>query len=136
MVTKNKKKKKVSKESLGGTGGPGSSSGNPKTKKKKSKKKTSKEEFLEPILADPSSRSELNLLAALENPIGNNGNVSDDSTMQQEEVEKPNKVIYRAQSFTSLKADLRQDMNRVSSFSRCLNGTFPCRSCSVKTFGH
>ena len=33
--------------------------------------------------------------------------------------------IYRAQLFTSLKADLRQDMNRVSSFSRCLNGTFP-----------
>ena len=30
-----------------------------------------------------------------------------------------------AQSFTSLRADLRQDMNIVSSFSRCLNGTFP-----------
>ena len=29
------------------------------------------------------------------------------------------------QSFTSLMADLRQDVNRVSSFSRCLNGTFP-----------
>ena len=29
----------------------------------------------------------------------------------------------RSQSFTSLMAD--QDINRVSSFSRCLNGTFP-----------
>ena len=32
---------------------------------------------------------------------------------------------YRAQSFTSLKAGLRQDINRVSSFSKCLNGTVP-----------
>ena len=32
--------------------------------------------------------------------------------------------FFRAQSFTSLMADLRQDINRVSSFSRCLNGTF------------
>ena len=31
----------------------------------------------------------------------------------------------RFQSFTSLMADLYQDLNRVSSFSRCLNGTFP-----------
>ena len=31
----------------------------------------------------------------------------------------------RAQSFTSLMADLRQDINRVSPFSRSLNGTFP-----------
>ena len=32
----------------------------------------------------------------------------------------------RSQSFTSLMADLRQDINIVSSFSRmCLNGTFP-----------
>ena len=30
-----------------------------------------------------------------------------------------------AQSFTSLMADLRQDINSVSSFTRCLNGTFP-----------
>ena len=30
-----------------------------------------------------------------------------------------------AQSFTSLTADLRQDINRVSSFIMCLNGTFP-----------
>ena len=28
------------------------------------------------------------------------------------------------QSFTSLIEDLRQEMNRVSSFRRCLNGTF------------
>ena len=32
-----------------------------------------------------------------------------------------------AQSFTSLMTDLRQDINRVSLFSRCLNGTFPWR---------
>ena len=31
----------------------------------------------------------------------------------------------RFQSFTSLMADLYQDINRVSSFSRGLNGTFP-----------
>ena len=31
----------------------------------------------------------------------------------------------RAQSFTYLMADLCQDINRVSSFSRCLNRTFP-----------
>ena len=31
----------------------------------------------------------------------------------------------RAQSFTSLMADLSQDKIRVSSFIRCLNGTFP-----------
>ena len=29
--------------------------------------------------------------------------------------------------------DGRQDMNRVSSFSKCLNGTFPQRNFSVKT---
>ena len=34
----------------------------------------------------------------------------------------------RAQSFTSLMADLCQDINRVSSFSRCLNGTFPWKN--------
>ena len=34
-------------------------------------------------------------------------------------------VSFRAQSFTSLMADLHQDINRISSFSRCLNGTFP-----------
>ena len=32
--------------------------------------------------------------------------------------------LARAQSFTSLMADLYQDINTVSSFSRCLNGTF------------
>ena len=31
----------------------------------------------------------------------------------------------RFQSFTSLMADLYQYINRVSSYSRCLNGTFP-----------
>ena len=40
---------------------------------------------------------------------------------------------FRDQSFTSLMADLSQDINRVSSFSRCINGTFPWRNCSVKT---
>ena len=39
---------------------------------------------------------------------------------------------HTAQLFTSLIADLRQDINRVSSFSRCLNGTFTWRNCSVK----
>ena len=34
-------------------------------------------------------------------------------------------VTLRAQSFTSLKRDLCQDIKRVSSFSRYLNGTFP-----------
>ena len=33
------------------------------------------------------------------------------------------------QSFTSLMADLRKDINKVSSFSRCSNGTFPSRNC-------
>ena len=36
-----------------------------------------------------------------------------------------NRYIIQGQSFTSLMADLRQDLNRVSSSSRCLNGTFP-----------
>ena len=30
-----------------------------------------------------------------------------------------------AQSFHSLMADIRQDINGVNSFSGCLNGTFP-----------
>ena len=34
-------------------------------------------------------------------------------------------VTLRSQSFTSLMADLQQDMNRFSSFNRCLNGKFP-----------
>ena len=34
-------------------------------------------------------------------------------------------IYFRDQSFTSLMADLRQYINRVSSFNRCLNGTFP-----------
>ena len=32
---------------------------------------------------------------------------------------------YWAQSFTLLKADLRQDINGGFAFSRCLDGTFP-----------
>ena len=35
----------------------------------------------------------------------------------------------RAQSFTSLVADNHQDINIVSSFRKCLNGTFPWRNC-------
>ena len=43
---------------------------------------------------------------------------------------KPHKVgilfkILRDQSFTSLKEDIRQDINGRFAFSRCLNGTFP-----------
>ena len=37
----------------------------------------------------------------------------------------PNTIWVGAQSFTSLMANLRQDINRISSISRCLNGTFP-----------
>ena len=33
--------------------------------------------------------------------------------------------ILRAQSFTSLKADLRQDINGGFAFSKCLNGILP-----------
>ena len=42
----------------------------------------------------------------------------------------------RSQSFTSLMVDLRQDTNRVSSFSKWLNVTFPWWNCSVKTLVH
>ena len=38
----------------------------------------------------------------------------------------------RAQSFTSLMAEVCQNINRGVAFSRCLNGKFPCRKCSVK----
>ena len=38
----------------------------------------------------------------------------------------------RAQSFTSLKADLCQDINGGFAFSRCLNEKFSWRKCSVK----
>ena len=34
-------------------------------------------------------------------------------------------LIFWAQSFTSLKADIRQDIDGGFAFSRCLNGTFP-----------
>ena len=39
------------------------------------------------------------------------------------------------QSFTSLKADLCQSINGDFAFSRCANGTFPRRKCSVKALG-
>ena len=42
----------------------------------------------------------------------------------------------RSQSFTSLVVELREDIKIVSSFSRCLNGTFTLRNCSVKTLVH
>ena len=35
------------------------------------------------------------------------------------------KTAHRDQSFTSLVADIHQDINRVSSFIKCLKGTFP-----------
>ena len=41
-------------------------------------------------------------------------------------------IIYRAQLFTSMKADLSQDINWSFAFSRCLNGTFPWRKWSFK----
>ena len=37
-----------------------------------------------------------------------------------------------AQSFTSLNADLCQDINGSFALSRCLNGTLPWRKCSFK----
>ena len=39
---------------------------------------------------------------------------------------------FGAQSFTSLKADHCQDINRGLAFNRCLNGTFLCRKWSGK----
>ena len=52
-------------------------------------------------------------------------------TQQQKQIqEQLNKL--RAQSFTSLMAYLHQDINRVSSFSSCLNGTFTLWNFSVK----
>ena len=51
-----------------------------------------------------------------------------------EKLRKKIVLVKWAQSFTSLMADLRQDINGVSSFRRCLNRTFPWRNCSVKTF--
>ena len=40
--------------------------------------------------------------------------------------------LLRVQSFTSLKADLRQDINGGFAISIWLNGTFPWGKCSVK----
>ena len=39
-------------------------------------------------------------------------------------IKSQNNVLRRAQSFTSLKADLCQDISGGFAFSRCLNGTF------------
>ena len=55
--------------------------------------------------------------------------------------EKQNRVVFHFHLGPnrlpiSLKAELRQDINRVSLFSRCLDGTFPWRNCSVKTLIH
>ena len=38
---------------------------------------------------------------------------------------RDSRLFFRSQSFTFLMTNLCQDINRVSSFSRCLNGTFP-----------
>ena len=40
--------------------------------------------------------------------------------------------IFWPQLFTSMKANLQQDINGGFAFSRCLNGTFPWRKCSIK----
>ena len=61
--------------------------------------------------------------------------------VKQAKSEKKNNVKQRCKqivekignnTFTSLNADLRQDKNRGIAFSRCLNGIFPGRKCSVK----
>ena len=49
----------------------------------------------------------------------------DPSDLDGRQVRKYRYVIFGAQSFTSLKADLRQDIKRGFAFSRCFNGTFP-----------
>ena len=41
-------------------------------------------------------------------------------------------LFWRAQSLTSLKADICQDINWGLAFSRWLNGTFPWSKCSIK----
>ena len=46
------------------------------------------------------------------------------SSEQDENSQVNEEFGFRSQSFTFLMAD-RQDINRVSSFSRCFNGTFP-----------
>ena len=46
---------------------------------------------------------------------------------------KQKKIEFRAQLFTSLKADLCQDTIEGFTFIMCLNGTFPSRNCSVMT---
>ena len=40
--------------------------------------------------------------------------------------------IFWAQSFTSLKTNLRHGINGGFALSQCLHGTFPCRKCSDK----
>ena len=93
------------------------------------------EMILSKIQEDPQSASCLNIsygdvqgLVANPNPTG-----SPFATVAM--ASGPNYTV-RAQSFTSLMADLHQDIKRVSSFSRCLNGIFPRRNCSVKTLVH
>ena len=55
----------------------------------------------------------------------NTSGLSNTSKAKIDVFEEINPVDFRAQSFTSLKADLRQDINGGFAFSRCLNGTFP-----------
>ena len=57
-----------------------------------------------------------------------------DASKRKKEEESKNMlepIKSRSQWFTSLMAELRQDIKRVSSFSRCLNEIFPWRNCSV-----
>ena len=50
---------------------------------------------------------------------------SRNSNSPETEGEVEEDLTLRYQSFTSLMADLRQDINRVASFSMCLYGSFP-----------
>ena len=52
-------------------------------------------------------------------------NSSSSSPSSVSENDDPQFFTFGSQSFTSLMANLRQDINSVSSFSSCLNGTFP-----------
>ena len=53
-------------------------------------------------------------------------------TKNQDECNIADHAKLRAQSFTTLKEDLRQEINCGFAFSRCLNGTFPWRKGSSK----
>ena len=56
--------------------------------------------------------------------LNNLRNKLNKAVMESAKVADLSEVSFGAQSFTSLMEDLCQDINRVSSFSRCINGTF------------